>query len=761
MISSRRRASPEPLRDPELAAARRTVLRVFVLCAAASLGACGGKPAPAAPAVVEGDLHLLVLNRLQGFAEAIPCDPDAIPPLAGAVQVRDELAAQGETVKLVLVGDTLQRSSDLPGIKPVDVAVRARADVILDALGAARPDAWVPGAADLLGEHFDTMLARCQTLGIPVLISNLAAPGHPEIKPWIVFQAGTLKVGCLGLLPPRITDAVAVAQGKDGDERLQKLEFPGASVLAPAETVERLAAELRTREGVQLVVAFSNLSGKGNSTLANEAAGLDFIIGSTENKAGADRVLVGGPADRQVAILNALPQGEELGHTRLRIVGGDMHMQDTSPAHTLPAQIAHDEAELADLIKRFGTSDIDALAKLAAPGDEAAFKRRVDLLSENRDALPSYARITGSIVDQQAEPFADPGPGGPIAEALARQGSAIQSAYETAGLKPPASPEGDTIISLPEACATCHPAQTDFWRNTAHAHAFDSLRAVERQRDPQCLACHAAGYDDRAGWVDPRYDGPLGGVTCWECHRTQAQHAVKPRQVVEPRFHGAATADEINCERCHSERRSPGFDREQSLPGMSCPPMRADEPQLLMAWQAALDQIAERRQAGSADERDDYLQGRALFGLHRKDEGLPLLDKVAAANTSDTSLAIEMARLLDRSGESRHALNQMRDYLRHQSGDQAANWTYADLLLHAADPAVRDPAQAAQHISLLLPADATASSHSYIELRCLQVEALFASGRADEGNRLLDVLLRDHGSDARLLALRDKLNSGR
>ena len=47
--------------------------------------------------------------------------------------------------------------------------------------------------------------------------------------------------------------------------RLQKLEFPGASVLAPAETVERLAAELRTREGVQLVVAFSNLSGKANS----------------------------------------------------------------------------------------------------------------------------------------------------------------------------------------------------------------------------------------------------------------------------------------------------------------------------------------------------------------------------------------------------------------------------------------------------------------------------------------------------------------
>jgi len=761
LISSRRRASPEPLRDPELAAARRTVLRAFVLCAAASLGACGGKPAPAAPAVVEGDLHLLVLNRLQGFAEAIPCDPDAIAPLAGAVQVRDELAAQGETVKLVLVGDTLQRSSDLPGIKPVDVAVRARADVVLEALGAARPDAWIPGAADLLGEHFDTVLARCQTLGIPVLLSNVAAPDHPEIKPWLVFEAGTLRVGCLGLLPLRVTDPSALVKGKEGDERVQKLEFPGASVLPPAETVERLAAELRAREGVQLVVAFSNLSGKANSTLANEAAGLDFIIGSSENKAGADRVLVGGPADRQVAIISSLPQGEELGHTLLRIVGGDMHMQDTSPAHTLPAQIASDEAELDGLEKRYGTSDVEELARLAAPGDEAAFKRRVDLLHENRDALKSYAEITGSIIDLQAEPFAKPAPGGPIAEALARQGPAIQAAYETANLKPPAPPEGEPIIPLPDACASCHPAQTEFWRNTKHAHAFESLRAVERQRDPDCLGCHAAGYEDRVGWVDPRYDGPLGGVTCWSCHHTQAQHAALPRQVVEPRFQGLTSADEMSCEKCHNERRSPGFDRAQALPAASCPPMRTDEPQLLMAWQAALDQIAQRRQAGNADQRDDYLQGRALFGLHRKDEGLPLLDKVAAANTSDTSLAIEMARLLDRSGESRHALNQMRDYLRHQSGDQAANWTYADLLLHATDPTVRDPAQAAQHISLLLPADATASGHSFIDLRCLQVEALFASGRADEGGKLLDVLLRDHGGDARLLALRDKVSSGR
>ncbi|HEX5010803.1 MAG TPA: multiheme c-type cytochrome [Planctomycetota bacterium] len=745
-----------------MAADRRIVLCALFLGAVASLGACGGKPAPSAPAVVQGDLHLLVLNRLQGFAEAIPCDPHALPPLAGAVQVRSRMQAEGQTAKLVLVGDTLQRSTELPGIKPVDVAVRARADVVLEALGAAQPDAWIPGAADILGEHFDTVLARCQTLGIPVLLSNVAAPQHPEIKPWLVFQAGTLRVGCLGLLPPRITDAAAMVKGKEGDQRIQKLEFPGASVLPPAETVERLAAELRAREGVQLVVAFSNLSGKGNSNLANEAAGLDFIIGSSENKVGADRVLVGGPADRQVAILSSLPQGEELGHALLRIVGGDMHLQDTSPAHTLPAQIAHDEAEMAELTQRYGTSDVDELARLAAPGDEAAFKRRVELLHENRDALRSYAEIKGSVIDQQAEPFADPGPDGPIAAALAGQGPAILAAYETASLKPPAPPEGEPIIPQPEACNACHPAQTAFWSKTAHAHAFDTLRSAGRQRDPECLGCHAAGYDDRGvGWVDPRYDGPLGGVTCWSCHRTQAPHAELPRQVAEPRFQGFASADEMTCEKCHNERRSPGFDRAQALPAVSCPPMRADEPPLLMAWQAALDQIAQRRQTGKADARDDYLQGRALVGLKRMDEGLPLLDKVAAANTSDTALAIEIARLLDRTGQSRRALDQLRDYLRHQSGDQAANWTYADLLLHATDPAVRDPAQAAQHISLLLPADATASSHSFIDLRCLQVEALFASGRAGEGGKLLDVLLRDHAGDARLVALREKLSAGR
>jgi Cytochrome c554 and c-prime len=759
LIPSRRRASQPPPRDPELPAARRSFARVLLLLAAA-LPACYGE-APARNAAVEGELHLLVLNRLQTYAEGVPCNPQDIPPLAGAVRARDQLAAGGAATKLVLVGDTLVHSGDLPGVKAVDVAVDARADVLLEALAAARPDAWVPGAADLLGGRFDTVLARCRELGVPVLLSNLAAPAHPEIHASLVFEAGGLRVGCLGLLPLRVADAEALQQGKEGEDRLQRLEFEGASVVQAAEAVERLAAELRARDGVQFVVAFSNLSGKANNTLANEAPGLDLIIGSTEKDVGADRIGAAGAEGEGVALMSSLPAGEELGHTLLRVVGGDMRLQVLAPMHTLPAQIEHDEAELAELVERHGTSDLEELARRASPGDPGGFMRRVTLLQENREALASYLEIHGSALDHFREPFVDPGPDDPLAPILARQGPAIEAAFASASLKPLQAPEGEPVIPQPEDCAGCHPAQTDFWRSTPHAKAAELLRPTERQRDPECLRCHAAGYGDRVGWVDPRYEAPLGSVTCWSCHRTQAQHAALPRQVVEPRFHGAATADEMACEKCHVERRSPGFDRVAALPAASCPPMRADEPLLLMAWQAALDQIEQRRQAGTADARDDYLQGRALVGLRRMDEGLALLNEVAAANTSDTGQAIEIARLLDRSGESRRALAVMRDYIGHQAGDQAANWVYADLLLHASDPAVRDPGQAAQHLSLVLPADPTESSHSFIDLRCLQIEALFAAGRTAEGGELLEYLTRDHGDDPRLIALRDRLSAGR
>lgn len=746
MIGSARR--PATARHRALPAALRPLVRLLIPLAV--LAACGAEPAPPRE-VSEGEVHFLAFNRLQGYAEGIPCDPSSVPPLAAAAAARDALAAQGRTVALVLVGDTLVSSAALTDVKPIDVAVRARGDVVLEALAAARPAFWVPGAADLRGDHFTRVLQRCAELDVPVLMSNVTAPTRPEIRPWIVVQDGTLRVGCLGLMPGKVLDLDAMAQKKEGEERLAAPEFTEASVLPAAEAVERLARELRQQQGVDLVVAFSNLGSRANSALVH-GLGLDIVFGSTEAETRASSMVV----DDDVALLSSLPEGAELAHLLLRIRAGNTGFTDLGPLHTLPEQIESDEAELQELAEQHGTSDLQELALRVSPSDPAAFVRRATLVDENRGALELLRAYDDSAIDHYAEPLLPPAPGDPIGAVLARQGAAIEAAFAGASLKP-LVPFAGSAIPRAEACEDCHPAQTAFWRSTAHAGAWDTLRAAGRQHDPGCLRCHTAGYEHKLGWLDPRDDAPLGPVSCFSCHRTLAQHAAKAWKVVDPQFQGLGSIMNMACENCHAEERSPGFLRQDVLEQVSCPPMRGDEPPILLARQAALDALAERRAAGQADARDEYLQARALVGLGREAEGFPLLDRVVAANTSDTAMAIEIGRLCDEHGFSERGLAALRAYLGHQAGDEGANWAYADLLLHARDPTARDPGLAARHLSLLLPPDPRAAGPAFIDLRCLQVEALFLADRADEGAALLDALLIDHARDERLLAVRRKM----
>jgi hypothetical protein len=724
-----------------------------VLLVALLLAGCGAEEPPvAAPAGIAGELHLLTLVRLQGHADAVPCDPQSAGPLAAAVAARDRLQADGRTAELLLVGDTLLASSEVPGFKPRDVAVRARADVALQALAAARPAAWVPGPTDLAGDAFEPVLVRCAELGVPVLMSNVIAPAHPQIRPYVVLQAGSVRVGLLGLLPPRVADLAGRAQDPEAEDKTRTLELPGASLVPPREAIERLAAELRARHGVHFVVALSNLGGKANGNLAG-TPGLDILLGSTEAKARADRVFI----QEGTATLNALPAGAELAHTMLRVVDGDLKLQDVAPAHLLPEQIARNEAELAKLYARYGTDDVDELARFVPPDLEESFRQRVALVAENREFLEIYGEYAGSAIDHYAEPLVRGEPG-PVEALLAGQGAAIEAAFARAGLQAPPPPADDPTIPLPDACDACHPAQVAHWQGTAHARAHESLRARQRLRDPACLRCHAAAFGEPLGWSDPRFDAPLGGVTCWSCHATGVQHATRPRRAVDPSVTGATQSGEMSCERCHDGQRSPGFDRGQVLAAIACPPMDASEPALLLARQAALDHIAQRRASGQAEDSDTYLEARALMGLGRQGEALPLLEVVVDGNAGDTLLAIGIARLCDEHGASAQALEFMRRYLRQQTGDLAANWMYVNLLLNARDPTVRDPAQAVRHLALLLAADAAgAASSDSLDLRCLQVEALHASGDAASAGRLLETLLQDHAEDARLLALRARL----
>ena len=695
-----------------------------------SLAACGGEPpAPAAGAPADGELQLITLNRLEGYAEPVPCRPDSVSTLAAASVRRDEVVARGEAGLLLVLGDSLVPESGARGFAPIGVGLRARGQVVLEALAAAKPDAWVPGKLDLEHEP-DAVLERAQSLGLPTLISNLAEGSHPGVRRSFVREAGTLRVGFIGLISPRDADA-----GKDGaaeEDRGQALEL-----LPTHETARRLSESLRRDEGCHLVVLLSALKPSVNAKLA-ETGAVDLIVGGSDPKLEAGRIVIIGKA----AMLSTLPHGRQVGQTTLAIRGGNLQMADLSPMATLPAETEALQKQFDLIAERAGTTDLQALARVAMPGNEDEFVRRFSRLQENREFIAAHQDYAGSFIEHVPAVLEPPPADHPVLVALERQGEVLEEVYTR--LKRPIAPppEGTPVIPAPEDCRGCHGAQVRFWEGTDHAQAYAHLVERSRGRDPTCLSCHAAGFNVENGWYDPRLDAPRGPVTCYSCHKATAVHSANriyvldsTQLVTDGRF--------MDCTACHQEQRSPGFDRATELPAVTCPPMRDDEPAIVLARERAVEALAARADRGEAEPLDDYLMARGLIGLGRGEEGFALLRESALPNRDNPRQAIETARLFDERGRSRDALAVVRDYLAERTGDPDLNLEHVRLMLEARDPAARDPRQALAQLEMLV-SGLEPDDPRLVEFQVLQVDALVALGQDGQAASLLQELGLQH-----------------
>jgi hypothetical protein len=111
-----------------------------------------------------------------------------------------------------------------------------------------------------------------------------------------------------------------------------------------------------------------------------------------------------------------------------------------------------------------------------------------------------------------------------------------------------------------ESCGQCHPSAYQAWRQSGHAHAFDTLTASRTDADPNCIGCHTVGFGTATGYRrEVGASSPFTNVGCESCHGPGAEH-VKLRRVggeITAHFRPVGAGD---CQKCHHGEFSRPFD---------------------------------------------------------------------------------------------------------------------------------------------------------------------------------------------------------
>lgn len=112
-------------------------------------------------------------------------------------------------------------------------------------------------------------------------------------------------------------------------------------------------------------------------------------------------------------------------------------------------------------------------------------------------------------------------------------------------------------------CQQCHEDIYEQWVDTAHSHAMPTLMApkVNRQFDPECVACHAVGMRYETGFRSMEATMDLANVGCEMCHGPGQQHIDDATENGTPKRPYRYVFS--RCEGCHDHENSPRFDIER------------------------------------------------------------------------------------------------------------------------------------------------------------------------------------------------------
>lgn len=243
--------------------------------------------------------------------------------LARRVELVEKIGSKGAPFLVVDSGDLF---FDKKGGADQQKAL-AKAEILAKAYRKMGVAAVNVGDLDLLlGVEF---LQKKAQEGLPLISANLAeaSTGKLLFSPYLVRQAGSFKIGFVGLMGPEL------------DLQLKKLAGEKLLVLDPWEAARKHLEELRGK--ADLVVVLSDMGMARDQRLAKEVSGIHLILGGHEGRFMSSPLLEG-----STWIFQSYHKGMYLGRLVLRLEHPSQPLYDEARASRLQQELAKLEGRI-------------------------------------------------------------------------------------------------------------------------------------------------------------------------------------------------------------------------------------------------------------------------------------------------------------------------------------------------------------------------------------------------------------------------------
>src|SRR6266536_183106 len=112
-------------------------------------------------------------------------------------------------------------------------------------------------------------------------------------------------------------------------------------------------------------------------------------------------------------------------------------------------------------------------------------------------------------------------------------------------------------------CGECHGTIYETWSQTRHANAFQTLKDVGQQNNPECVVCHTVGANVPSGFINETTTPQFANVQCENCHGPAGNHLGSGDP---PTLFPIVTRSAMLCGGCHNDFHHPTYDEWSSSP---------------------------------------------------------------------------------------------------------------------------------------------------------------------------------------------------